>query len=86
MADLLTNTTKAETIANNSVKVFRERYLTPAAEACYWRTLWRAYAKVSDSAELWKTKSDGTRIKRGLRYETFVLLPSEEILDFSYNQ
>ncbi|KAL4926119.1 uncharacterized protein BDV17DRAFT_293742 [Aspergillus undulatus] len=37
---LLDDPQRAERIADNSVRTFRERYLTPAAEACYWRALW----------------------------------------------
>ncbi|OQN97956.1 hypothetical protein B0A48_16261 [Cryoendolithus antarcticus] len=37
---------KAKRIADNSRRVFRERYLTPAAEACYWRALIRGWASV----------------------------------------
>jgi hypothetical protein len=45
---LLDNPHIAERIANNSAATFRDRYLTPAAEACYWRYLIRKYAEVSD--------------------------------------
>ena len=83
MANLLDNPAKAQKIADNSVKTFRERYLTPAAEACYWRVLWRGYAKVSDPAELWALDRDGNKVKNGLRYETFLLLSSGEMLDFA---
>nr|OQO30231.1 hypothetical protein B0A51_01379 [Rachicladosporium sp. CCFEE 5018] len=38
--------TQAKRIADNSRRVFRERYLTPAAEACYWRALIRGWASV----------------------------------------
>lgn len=81
MAHLLANPAEAERIADNSVKTFRERYLTPAAEACYWRSLWKGYAEVSESPKLWVEDGNG-RWKRGLRYETFVLLGSEEMYDF----
>ncbi|KAL4938981.1 glycosyl transferase family 90-domain-containing protein [Aspergillus oleicola] len=37
---LLGDPERAERIADNSVRTFRERYLTPAAESCYWRALW----------------------------------------------
>ncbi|KAK6437114.1 hypothetical protein LTR95_006693 [Oleoguttula sp. CCFEE 5521] len=37
---------QAKRIADNSRRVFRERYLTPAAEACYWRALIRGWASV----------------------------------------
>ncbi|KAJ3164515.1 hypothetical protein HK101_000428, partial [Irineochytrium annulatum] len=35
-------------IAENNVRTFRDRYLTPAAEACYWRRLLRSWKKVMD--------------------------------------
>ena len=83
MSNLLDNPAKAKKIADNSVQTFRERYLTPAAEACYWRALWKGYGKVSQPAELWMTVPPGRQVKRGLRYETFVLLSSEEMLNFA---
>ena len=83
MSSLLANPAEVRRIADHSVKTFRERYLTPAAEACYWRALWRAYARVSERADLWRLETDGGKVKRGLRYETFVLLSSEEMLDFA---
>ena len=79
---LLSHPDEAKRIADNSVRTFREKYLTPAAEACYWRALWRAYGSVAPSADLWRLEVDGRRTKRGLRYETFLLLPSEEMLAF----
>jgi hypothetical protein len=84
MANLLDHPAKAQKIADNSVKTFRERYLTPAAEACYWRALWRGYAQVSDRPELWVRRPDGTKETRGVRYETFLLLSSAEMLDFAH--
>ncbi|KAF7590049.1 hypothetical protein BBP40_003302 [Aspergillus hancockii] len=39
MQELLDDLIKAQQIADNSLRVFRDRYLTPAAEACYWRAL-----------------------------------------------
>ncbi|OJJ97719.1 hypothetical protein ASPACDRAFT_62689 [Aspergillus aculeatus ATCC 16872] len=36
----------AERIAEEAVRTFRDRYLTPAAEACYWRELVAAYSRV----------------------------------------
>ncbi|CAK4019079.1 glycosyl transferase family 90-domain-containing [Lecanosticta acicola] len=80
--ELIANPAKAESIASNSVKTFRERYLTMAAEACYWRALWRGYGDVSEAANLWHESVTGEKQRRGRRYETFVLLSSEEMLDF----
>jgi hypothetical protein len=64
MTDLLAHPDKVKRIADNSVKTFRERYLTPAAEACYWRQLVRAYAEVAFVPR----RDEG----RGVRWETFV--------------
>ena len=83
MEHLVHHPEEARRIADNSVNAFRERYLTMAAEACYWRALWRSYAKVSDPAELWSMQEGGLEVKRGLRYETFLLLSSDKMLDFA---
>ena len=83
MSRLLEDPTKALSTADNNVKTFRERYLTQAAEACYWRALWRGYAEVSEAPpSLWTIQNGGKKVKRGMRYETFMLLPSEKMLDF----
>ncbi|CAL5871442.1 uncharacterized protein PFLUO_LOCUS5692 [Penicillium psychrofluorescens] len=77
---LVRDTDAARRIANNSVKTFRERYLTPAAEACYWRALFDGYASVwNSSVSSW---SENLHYERGLRYESFVLLDSQQMLDF----
>jgi Glycosyl transferase family 90 len=68
---LLDNPQVAERIANNSVETFRDRYLTPAAEACYWRYLVRKYAEVSDFEP--KLYDDRTKKMRGQSYEQWVL-------------
>jgi len=81
MAHLLANPEEAQKIADNSVVTFRERYLTPAAEACYWRSLWEGYSKVSEQPALWVGQGEG-RKKRALRYETFMLLGGEEMYSF----
>ncbi|CAG8941137.1 unnamed protein product [Penicillium salamii] len=77
---LISDTEAARRIANNSVTTFRERYLTPAAEACYWRSLLDGYAGVWNSTvEQWSEK---TQRERGLRYESFVLLESPKMFEF----
>lgn len=77
---LVHNTNAAWRIANNSVKTFRERYLTPAAEACYWRSLFDGYRNVWNSTvDPWSTRKGK---ERGFRYESFVLLESTQMLDF----
>jgi hypothetical protein len=86
MEDLIQKPEKAKRIANNSVKLFRERYLTAAAEACYWRELVRAWTTVSDvtpklytpdaesEAKMHKMqkKVEQSARRRGVRYETFM--------------
>lgn len=50
--DELKNPGKAERFAKKGVEDFRDRYLTPAAEACYWRALIRGYGRVSFEPDL----------------------------------
>ncbi|KAL1969247.1 hypothetical protein VTN77DRAFT_501 [Rasamsonia byssochlamydoides] len=72
---LLDHPDVAERIANNSIKTFRDRYLTPAAEACYWRYLIRRYAEVCDfepelyERDFWEKEE---RL-RGVPYESWLL-------------
>ncbi|KAJ5795261.1 CAZyme family GT90 [Penicillium paradoxum] len=80
MEPLVSDTEVARRIAHNSVKTFRERYLTPAAEACYWRAMFDGYAGVwNGTVQQWSTIQDR---ERGLRYESFVLLESSKMFDF----
>ncbi|PGH14641.1 hypothetical protein AJ80_05821 [Polytolypa hystricis UAMH7299] len=74
---LIADPEKARSIADNSVRVFRERYLTKAAEACYWRELWRGWGKVYSDDE-----GDEGVGRKGMRYESFVLLESEKMMRF----
>lgn len=73
---LLDHDSEAQRIAQNSVATFRDRYLTPAAQACYWRKLFHAWASVSFEPELYTTIVDlhgNTRRKnRGTPFETYV--------------
>ncbi|KAL1998383.1 hypothetical protein VTN02DRAFT_6297 [Thermoascus thermophilus] len=70
---LLDHPEVAERIANNAVATFRDRYLTPAAEACYWRHLIRRYADVCDFEPSLYADSKGQRKMRGVPFETWVL-------------
>lgn len=77
MEDLLDHPEKAKRIADNSVQVFRERYLTQAAEACYWRRLIKRWKTVMAwEPELYHGVRPGEQKKRsqkrGVRYETFM--------------
>ncbi|KAJ5618302.1 hypothetical protein N7528_006945 [Penicillium herquei] len=72
---LIDNPRVAEQVANNAVRTFRDRYLTPAAESCYWRHLVRQYAAVSDfEPVLFSTDRDGKKSSRGVPYETWLLM------------
>jgi hypothetical protein len=50
----LSHPTEARRIADNGVRTFRERYLTPAAEACYWRKLFHGWAQISFEPEFYQ--------------------------------
>lgn len=63
----------AERIAKKGVEDFRDRYLTPAAEACYWRALIRGYGKVSFEPNFYE--KDGTTL-RGVPYENVAMSPN----------
>ncbi|KAL9078160.1 MAG: hypothetical protein Q9157_002918 [Trypethelium eluteriae] len=72
----LLNQDEAERIAEESARTFRDRYLTPAAEACYIRRMIYEYAKVQNfEPQLYKniTNDDGTvtRRMRGVSWERF---------------
>jgi hypothetical protein len=76
MDDLIAHPEKAKRIADNSVATFRERYLTAAAEACYWRALVKAWRAVSFEPLLYNGVEVGKvtkrKQKRGVRFETFM--------------
>ncbi|KAE8383255.1 glycosyl transferase family 90-domain-containing protein [Aspergillus bertholletiae] len=81
MKELLDNPLKARMIADNSVNVFRERYLTPAADASYCRALLQGWAAAS--LDITETMSDPTKApNRGIRYESFILLDPSSMLRF----
>ncbi|KAL1963953.1 hypothetical protein VTN77DRAFT_7628 [Rasamsonia byssochlamydoides] len=82
MDALISNPEMAERIANNSVKTFRERYLTQAAEACYWRTLFEGYGTVFANQNV-SLYTENDHKERGLRYESFVLLESRLMFDYN---
>lgn len=64
---------RAEKIAENSKRTFREHFLTPAAEACYWRKLIHGWSTVSWEPQFWKTDENGNKVWRGLPVESFLL-------------
>jgi hypothetical protein len=77
ISHLIANPAEAKRIAANSVTIFRDRYLTPAAQACYWRRMLNSWAKLSFEPDLYYTTtetSNGKPMKklRGTPYETFI--------------
>jgi hypothetical protein len=69
------NPVLAERIARNSVSTFRDRYLTPAAEACYWREMiWNWAETQAFEPEAYEEPSgvDGFRKQRGVDWEVWV--------------
>jgi hypothetical protein len=69
--ELLDDAERSRRIAQNSIKVFRDRYLTPAAQACYWRRLFQAWAEVSPELDAWHIV-DGKKRLRGVPFETLM--------------
>lgn len=64
----LENPYEAERIANNSVRMFRDHYSTPAGEVCYWRRLFKSWGSVTDDP------GPLTLEERGRSWESFVLM------------
>ena len=69
MAYLIAHKHEAKKIADNSVETFREQYLTPAAQTCYWRKLIRAWASISFEPR----RRDSIGNLRGVAFEDFIL-------------
>lgn len=75
---------KAQVIADNAVKTFRDRYGTPAAEACYWRRLVQGWSEVSFkpnvsheiSVNVSGVPTMETQLE-GIAFEEFILDPKE---------
>jgi hypothetical protein len=76
MEHLLRNPDVGALVARNSAALFRDRYLTPAAQACYWRRLIRSWRSVSFEPAMFESVrgKDGRARKkaRGVAYETYV--------------
>jgi hypothetical protein len=71
MKTLLADPAHGKLIAANGATTFRDRFLTPAAQACYWRALFRAWAAVSFAPEPFEVVDARERL-RGVPFETFV--------------
>ncbi len=68
---LIEHPEEAQRIADNGVRTFRDRYLTPAAEACYWRRLITAWRSVSFEPRLYNDTQ--SKQWRGVPFESFIL-------------
>lgn len=66
MDELLKDDKRAERIASNQWSFFRERYVSPASAACYWRKAIKKYAGVQQ----FQVNYTGTETA----YETFIVL------------
>lgn len=73
MQVLLDRPELAAHIAENGRKLFRDRYLTPAAEACYWRKMFRVWSTVQGwEIQGWQMEG-GKRRMRGVAYEQYAV-------------
>ena len=64
----------ADRMAKNSVQTFRERYLTPAAEVCYWRRLFKGWSEVvAFEPEFYEKDEKGKKRWRGKPFESYLL-------------
>jgi hypothetical protein len=72
MLSILSNLALTAKIARNSAEVFRDRYLTPAAQACYWRSIVKGWTEISFAPELWEMSPSGTSRMKGVPSETFM--------------
>ncbi|PSN72145.1 hypothetical protein BS50DRAFT_657962 [Corynespora cassiicola Philippines] len=68
--ELLDDSDLAKSITQHAAYTFRDHYLTPAAQNCYWRRLLRSWAEVSFEPELWEVVDEKKRM-RGVLFETF---------------
>ncbi|EMR72046.1 putative duf821 domain-containing protein [Eutypa lata UCREL1] len=72
MTTLVRDQDKSRRIAAESVRIFRDRYLTPAAEACYWRKMFHTWKSVmAFEPQRYDTFENGTKVRRGVSWERF---------------
>lgn len=73
IVELLEDPENSRLISQNGVDTFWDRYLTPAAQVCYWRELILGWAAVSFTPDEFISEgSRGGRHSRGIPFETFV--------------
>ena len=72
MEAMLTNPPEARRIADNTVATFRDRYVTPAAQTCYWRRLFDVWASLTDEPDPYEyVQGEDGMMKRRWRGMTF---------------
>ncbi|KAK6080917.1 O-glucosyltransferase rumi-like protein [Seiridium cupressi] len=72
MESLIVRPDDARKIAAESTRVFRDRYLTPAAEACYWRRMFKTWRSVmAFEPRSHRVTKNGTIVRRGVSWERF---------------
>jgi len=71
---------QAQRVSDNARAAFRNRYLTPAAQACYWRRLIKSWSEVSFRPEIYEDvevnvsgKNETETQLRGISFEAFIL-------------
>ncbi|KAG8624375.1 hypothetical protein KVT40_007442 [Elsinoe batatas] len=77
---------RAEEVARRSREVFRDRYLSPAAEACYWRELVRGWRQVQGfEPKFWEETEEGkgkekkkVRRARGVPFESYAIMEATD--------
>lgn len=80
----LSNQYEAQRVADNAVSTFRDRYLTLAAETCYWRRLIESWNEVAESPEIYEDvqknvsgKVQTISMLRGIAFEEAVISRQE---------
>ena len=72
MKALVKDQDKSQRVAAESRRVFRDRYLTPAAEACYWRKMFHTWkSAMAFEPRKYETFENGTQVRRGVSWERF---------------
>ncbi|KAF2726294.1 hypothetical protein K431DRAFT_317127 [Polychaeton citri CBS 116435] len=70
---LLEHPEHAQKVADNAATIFRQRYTTPAAVACYWRRLFHAWADVAFVPDPYESSHKADELSlRGITIEDFL--------------
>ncbi|KAK3614473.1 hypothetical protein LTR22_027767 [Elasticomyces elasticus] len=75
MGALLAEPAEGRRIADVTAETFRDRYVTPTAQTCYWRRLLTVWASVTEEVDPWETVHiDGSVEQRwrGMTFEEYI--------------